>query len=232
MAEGFGEYKHQYVLAAVPFAAYFCMLTFEAGRYSYFNIPFSYVELSAQRIAQIGAVSLVAVLGAFMLLTLVVGVAESRPEGRSLAAKVLLYGILIVPLALWVAPTWPNLLMAVGITLVYATQPPPSGASAKPPRNEVERRLASLRSNTLFLILLCLLCFFAFYKAGQIWEERSSSRVVDAARPNRLVVGVFNGSLVVKTVDPVTRRMLAGFELQPVSAPMRLRASEDVIVRK
>src|ERR1044072_7664384 len=90
------EFKHQYVLAVVPAVAYFCILAYEAGRFSYLGISPEYLELTIQRIAQLGLITLLAILALGILLTELVAIAKSSSEHRSLFGRILLWTIPLV----------------------------------------------------------------------------------------------------------------------------------------
>jgi hypothetical protein len=223
MAES-SETRHQYLIAVVPFVAYFCALAFEIGRYNYLQIPFSLLELTSERLGQLLFFTVVGALILFIALTHLVALAESESKNRHLLGRALIWGIPIFGFALLLAPDWRNLLMALGMWIVKMTDPyvlPDRAhlyneelADSEPDR--INRRMRRLRSDTVWYLLLIWMSSVLFFRAGELFQQLDTSYVVTFGPENSVVVAKFEGHLITKGYSPEQKRLTPGFRIMPV----------------
>jgi hypothetical protein len=223
------ELKHQYYLAVIPFAAYCCVLAFEAGRYAFLGIPAEYVELSSQRIAQLGFITILSVLGLFILITHLIELAESSSQTKSLLGRIVLWGLPIIGTASLLSPHWTTMLMAIGVTLVKSTDPYPTEQHEIVETEEsvlheqfVKKRMSNFRNNTIWLIVFIGTTSLIFYRAGELFQTYNDTSLVFVNSQNSIVVGTYSGSLLVKTYDIKSKKLFDGFRLEQFDSKLTL----------
>ena len=208
------EHRHQYYLAAIPFVAYFCIFAYEAGRYTYLGIPLDYLEVPVQRIAQLAFIALLCVLIGAALLTFLIALAESKSQNWSFMGKVLLWALPLVGFTALLAPELFNFLMAIGVAIVKATDTPPV-LEDRTQTNLAQRRMGRLCNDLIWIALLVGSTSLLFYRAGELLQQQERTAVVDAAKPAHMIVGAYEGALIIKRFDTKTHQLAKGFMLLP-----------------
>lgn len=212
MADSTSDHKHQYALAAAPLVAYFCMLTFEQGRYDFLGIPRDFVELPSQRIAQLGA-STVFLL---MLLSAVVfffyHLSSSKTKSVAYVARSFFYALFYVPLA-YIAT---NNVWAVAIALVISLASPWLHANeSKETRGATEGRKSAkeLAQDVGGFLLLSIFFVSVFFGFGKISQRNNVTYNVLTNDHSKVVVGTYNERFIIKSFDPKTRKLEPGVSL-------------------
>ena len=170
--------------------------------------------MPVQRIAQLAFIALLCVLIGAALLTFLIALAESKSQNWSFMGKVLLWALPLVGFTALLAPELFNFLMAIGVAIVKATDTPPV-LEDRTQTNLAQRRMGRLCNDLIWIALLVGSTSLLFYRAGELLQQQERTAVVDAAKPAHMIVGAYEGALIIKRFDTKTHQLAKGFMLLP-----------------
>lgn len=187
------KFNDAYLLALAPALGLFCADRYEAGRYSYLDVPADLIDLPVTRLISIGtAIAVLAVL-LFFFFNAARKILIAKSGWRGFSGTFLLFAVLLgLPLAM-VAST-PN-------AFAWAFLIPLSFALAEGSSNKKEPAEQNSISDYVGLFCLCLVLSWYLYSFGYFVERNTVHRMCITGVDNKIIVGFFGERAVVKSID-------------------------------
>lgn len=207
--------KEGYILALAPAIGLFCINRYEAGRFSYLDIPSELIDLPVTRLISGGtAIAVLAVVVAYFLRWAGVFLRAKSGWREFVGTFLLFFALLGIPQLL--QATTPNaLIWAFLIPLCFAMGGP-SGSSEP-------SKTPQMSDLTGFLLLSGIVAWL-LYSFGFFAERVSRERMCVAGTANAFVAGFYGDRAIVKRVDPKTRRLLSGVDLVDLGSQFKVQS--------
>lgn len=222
MPDSSSDHKHQYALAAVPLVAYFCMLTFEQGRYDFLGVPREFVELPPQRIAQLGASTVLLLILLSAVVFFVYHLTSSNNKVVSHLAKSFFYALFFVPLAYIATSNFWSVCVAVLISL-FSPWAYASDGNAREARTDGRRAAKDIAEEMVVFLVLAVFFVGIFFGFGKISQRSDTTYNILTGDPSKIVVGSYNDNIIIKSYDLKTGKLQPGVSL--ISNDQRLDIS-------
>lgn len=204
---------HQYFYAAFPLIAYFCMLTFEQGRFDFLGVPREFVELPPQRIAQLGASTVLVLLLLSGIVFFVYSLVSTKNKFVSHLAKSFFWALFFVPMAYLTASNFWSIALALVVSLIspWAFDDKSDSSTDTGDQSKSTKNLAGSMVALLFVALFFVGIFFGF---GRISQGNETDYMVLVSDNSKIVVGFYEGKMILKGYDAKTKKIQPNVTLQ------------------
>lgn len=213
--------RSQFLLAAIPAASFFCMFTYESGRYSFLGVPPEFLEIPISRMpvlltgmALFISMWLIAAFFSFHL-------QKSDTKIIRWLGHFLLLFLLFGAIPFLVNPTWVGLIFAA-VVIAGLTIDPRNRSGT--PENKAAVDTSNLSENQYAMrqigLTIFMFIFFSITLAGAGWclQSKSESYLVLDGLPSHVIVGAYSGNFIAKQYDQKTLHLKSGVFLLPITS--------------